>query len=112
MLGRIHSWLLCSCNSSLALCAAEMLAFEANGEGNVGSQQRLWERDIIQGKETVSYSASNNSVQELRLDDTLNSLRSETSAICLPAIFSIFLVVMETTRHSLVIGQLSKRRLM
>ncbi len=36
------------------------------------------------------YGASNNSVQELRLDDTLNSLRSETSAICLPAIFSIF----------------------
>ncbi len=53
MLGRIPSWRLCSCNGSLALCAAEMLAFEANGEGNVGSQQRLCERDIIQGKETV-----------------------------------------------------------
>ncbi len=31
--------------------------------------------------------------------------------IYLPAFFSIFLVVMETTRHSLVIGQLSKRGL-
>ncbi len=34
-----------SCNGSLVLCAAEMPAFEVNGEGNVGSQRRLWERD-------------------------------------------------------------------
>ncbi len=42
------------------------------------------------------------------------SLCSETSMICLPAIFSFFLVVfvvMEMTHHSLVISQLSKRRL-
>ncbi len=55
-------------------------------------------------------------VQELRLADARFSynLCAETSTICLPAIFSFFLVVfvvMETTRHSLVIGQLSKRHL-
>ncbi len=109
MLGRIYSWRLCSCNGSLALCAAKMLAFEANGEGRFTTTFMGARHNTGEGK---LYSAPNNSVQELRLDDTLNSLRSETSAICLPAIFSIFLVVfvvMETTRHSLVIGQLSKR---
>ncbi len=106
------------------LCAAEMsrksemlalaLAFEVNGEGNVGSQRRLWVRDIIRGKK--QYGAYNNLVQELRLDARFVAyfrldrvLCSETSTIYLPAIFSIFLVVfvvMETTHHSLVIGQL------
>ncbi len=53
-----------SCNGSQALCAAEMLAFEDNGKGNVGSQWCLW--DIIRG---TMYGGSNNLVQELRLDD-------------------------------------------
>ncbi len=44
-----------------------MSAFEVNGEGNVGSQRRLWERDIIRGRKL--YGASNNLVQELRMDD-------------------------------------------
>ncbi len=84
-----------------------MLALEVNGEGNVGSQRCLWERVIIRGR--TLYGASNNLIQF-----SYNSLCSETSAICLPAIFSFFLVVfvvMQKTRHSLVIGQLSKRRL-
>ncbi len=66
-----------SCNSSLALCAAEMsrkskklalaLAFEVNGKENVDSQRRLWVHDILRGRN--QYGAYNNLVQELRLDD-------------------------------------------
>ncbi len=91
------------------MCAAEMSGFEVNGEGmsvhnEVCGSATLWK-----------LYASNNLVQELRLDDA----RFHTTP-CAPklvrsvAIFSFFLVVfvvMETTRHSLVIGQLSKRRL-
>ncbi len=41
-----------------------------------------------------------------------NSLCSETSTICgYLLLFLVVFVVMETTRRSLVIGQLSKRRL-
>ncbi len=44
-----------------------MSAFEVKGEGNVGSQRRLWERDIIPGRKL--HGAFNNLVQELRLAD-------------------------------------------
>ncbi len=66
-----------SCNSSLVLCAAEMsrkskklalvLAFELNGEDIFNSQRRLWMHDIIWGRN--QYTAYNNFVQELWLDD-------------------------------------------
>ncbi len=91
------------------------LAFEVNGEGNVGSQRRLWVRDIIRGRK--QYGAYNNLVQELRLDDARfvayfrldRVLCSETSTIYLPAIFSIFLVVLllwKRLNTRFVIGQL------
>ncbi len=47
-----------SCNGSQVRCAAEMSDVEV---------PRLWERDIIRGRKL--YGASNNLVQELRLDD-------------------------------------------
>ncbi len=43
------------------------LAFEVNGEGNVGSQRRLWVRNIIRGRKP--YGGYNNLIQELQLDD-------------------------------------------
>ncbi len=104
-----------SCNGSLALCAAEMSAFEVNGKGNVGSQQCFWECDIIRGKETVwCFQQFSPGAPVGWCTVSYSSLCSETSTVCLPAICSFFLVVfvvMETTCHSLVIGQLSKRRL-
>ncbi len=91
------------------------VAFEVNAEGNVSSERRLWERDIIRGRKL--YGASNNLVQELRFDDArfhTTPCAPKLCTICLPGIFSFFLVVfvvMETTRHALVIAQLSKRLL-
>ncbi len=88
------------------------LAFEVNGEENVGSQRHLWVRDIIQGRRPYL-------VQELRLDDArfasylilykvLCSYHTNKTGHLLHFILVVF-VAMETTRCSLVIGQLSKR---
>ncbi len=98
------------------------LAFEVSGEGNVSSQWRLWVCDIIRGRK--QYGAYNDLVQELRLDDALfaayfrldrvfvlilyNSLCSETSTICLPAVFSIFSCCYGKTRCLLVLVSCQK----
>ncbi len=49
-----------------------MVAIEVKGEGNLGSQQLLWERDIIWGRNL--YGASNYLFQELQLDALFFSL--------------------------------------
>ncbi len=82
-----------------------MPAFEVNGGGYVGLQ-RLLERNIIQGSKL--YSASNNLAQAGWCTVSYNSLCSETSTICLPAIFFLlFLLLWKrlATRLSLVSSQ-------
>ncbi len=92
---------------------SKKLAFEVNGEENVGSQLCLWMCDIQGRKQYGAY----NLVQELRLDDarfaacfrldsfvllSYNSLCSETS--------SPFFLLWKRLA-TLIIGQLSKRHL-
>ncbi len=62
------------------------------------------------------YGASNNLVQELRLDDARFHIppfapKQYDLSTGYLLLFLVVFVVVETTCHSLVIGQLSKRRL-
>ncbi len=82
-----------------------MPAFEVTGGGYVGLQ-RLLERNIIRGSKL--YSASNNLAQAGWCTVSCNFLCSETSTICLPAMFFLlFLLLWKrlATRLSLVSSQ-------